>query len=116
MKTAIIAGVLVFASFACAGQAFGICPYYSNCINDLYGAGNPYKADGLMNPYSLYGSPYSNRSWTNPLQPNLRRYMTAKEAIEADSVRTLFTLIQFQILSDVIEIHILMKTRCVAMG
>ena len=66
MKTAMIAGILVFTSFALASQAFGICPYDLNCINNPYGAGNPYKADGLMNPYSLYGSPYSNRSWTNP--------------------------------------------------
>ena len=66
MKTAMIAGILVFTSFALAGQAFGICPYDLNCINNPYGAGNPYKVDGLMNPYSLYGSPYSNRSWTNP--------------------------------------------------
>ena len=109
MKTAMIAGILAIASFALAGPAFGICPYDLNCINNPYGAGNPYKVDGLMNPYSLYGSPYSNRSWTTPLQPNHRRYMTAKETIEADSVRTLFTPIQFQILSDVMEIHILMK-------
>ena len=66
MKTAMIAGILVFTSFALAGPAFGICPYDLNCINNPYGAGNPYKVDGLMNPYSLYGSPYSNRSWTNP--------------------------------------------------
>ena len=66
MKTAMIAGILVFTSFALAGQAFGVCPYDLNCINNPYGAGNPYKVDGLMNPYSLYGSPYSNRSWTNP--------------------------------------------------
>ena len=66
MKTAMIAGILAFTSFALAGQAFGICPYDLNCINNPYGAGNPHKVDGLMNPYSLYGSPYSNRSWTNP--------------------------------------------------
>ena len=66
MKTAMIAGILAITSFALAGPAFGICPYDLNCINNPYGAGNPYKVDGLMNPYSLYGSPYSNRSWTNP--------------------------------------------------
>jgi len=26
----------------------------------------PMESDGLMNPYSEYGSPYSNKSWTNP--------------------------------------------------
>ena len=66
MKTAMIAGILAITLFALAGPAFGICPYDLNCINNPYGAGNPYKADGLMNPYSPYGSPYSNRSWTNP--------------------------------------------------
>ena len=66
MKTAMIAGKLAITSFALAGQAFGICPYDFNCINNPYGAGNPYKVDGLMNSYSLYGSPYSNRSWTDP--------------------------------------------------
>ena len=66
MKTAMAAGILAIMSFAFAGPAFGICPYDLNCINNPYGAGNPYKVDGLMNPYSLYGSPYSNRSWTNP--------------------------------------------------
>ena len=47
-------------------QAFAVCPYDPNCINNPYGAGSPYKADGLKNPYSQYGSPYSNKSWTNP--------------------------------------------------
>lgn len=44
----------------------GPCPYAPNCLNNPYGAGSPYKADGLMNPYSRYGSRYSNQSWTNP--------------------------------------------------
>src|SRR5262245_39580779 len=42
------------------------CPYDPRCLDNPYGAGSPYKADGLMNPYSQYGSPYSNKSWTNP--------------------------------------------------
>ena len=42
------------------------CPYDPRCLNNPYGAGSPYKADGLMNPYSPYGSPYSNKSHTNP--------------------------------------------------
>ena len=46
--------------------AWAVCPYDPNCIDNPYGAGNPYKPDGLMNPYSPYGSPYSNKSWTNP--------------------------------------------------
>ena len=40
--------------------------YDPNSLANPYGAGSPYKANGLMNPYSQYGSPYSNKSWTNP--------------------------------------------------
>jgi hypothetical protein len=40
--------------------------YDPNSLANPYGAGSPYKADGLMNPYSQYGSPYSNKSWRNP--------------------------------------------------
>jgi hypothetical protein len=40
--------------------------YAPNSLANPYGAGSPYKADGLMNPYSRYGSPYSNQSWRNP--------------------------------------------------
>lgn len=42
------------------------CPYDPDCLSNPYGAGSPYKSDGLMNPYSQYGSPYSDKSWTNP--------------------------------------------------
>lgn len=42
------------------------CPYDPRCLNNPYGAGNPFKGDGLMNPSSEYGSPYSDKSWTNP--------------------------------------------------
>ena len=38
----------------------------SNSLSNPYGAGSPYKSDGLKNPYSSYGSPYSNYSATNP--------------------------------------------------
>ncbi len=55
---------------ACAAlvtpSAFAVCPYDQNCLNNPYGAGSPYKANGLKNPYSQYGSPYSNKSATNP--------------------------------------------------
>jgi hypothetical protein len=46
--------------------AFNVSRYDPASLANPYGAGNPYKGDGLMNPYSLYGSPYSNKSWTNP--------------------------------------------------
>lgn len=57
-----IVGAIVFAAGAFAQN----CPYGQDCLDNPYGAGSPYKSDGLMNPYSQYGSPYSNRSWTNP--------------------------------------------------
>jgi hypothetical protein len=41
------------------------CPYGPRCLNNAYQAGSPYKSDGLMNPYSQYGSPY-NESWAAP--------------------------------------------------
>lgn len=47
-------------------SAHTACPYDVNCLNNPYGAGSSYKADGLMNPYSANGSQYSNKSWTNP--------------------------------------------------
>lgn len=49
------------------------CPYDSRCLNNPYGAGSPYKANGLMNPYSQNGSTYSNKSWTNPYATNAPR-------------------------------------------
>ena len=43
-----------------------VTSYDPNSLANPYGAGSPYKADGLMNPYSQYGSPYSSKSWRNP--------------------------------------------------
>ena len=51
---------------AITSSAQAVCPYDSNCLDNPYGAGSPYKSDGLKNPYSDYGSPYSNKSWNNP--------------------------------------------------
>ena len=49
------------------------CPADPRCLNNPYGAGNPYKGDGLMNPYSEHGSRYSDKSWTNPNANNTPR-------------------------------------------
>lgn len=46
--------------------ALGVNRYNPDSLANPYGAGSPYKVDGLMNPYSQYGSPYSNKSWRNP--------------------------------------------------
>lgn len=52
---------------ALATQASAACNSFDpNCLSNPYGAGSPYKPNGLMNPYSERGSPYSNKSWTNP--------------------------------------------------
>lgn len=43
-----------------------VTSYNPDSLANPYGAGSPYKAGGLMNPYSRYGSPYSSQSWRNP--------------------------------------------------
>lgn len=63
MPPAVVAVLIVGLALAAHGQN---CPHDRRCLNNPYGAGSPYKPDGLMNPYSPYGSPYSNKSWTNP--------------------------------------------------
>ncbi len=54
------------------------CAYDPRCLNNPYGAGNPYKPDGIMNPYSQYGSPYSNKSHTNPYATDATRVYDQK--------------------------------------
>jgi len=46
--------------------AFRANSYDQDSLANPYGAGSPYGYDGLMNPYSQYGSRYGNRSWRNP--------------------------------------------------
>lgn len=58
--------LFILLILAIPSLSFAVCPYDLNCLNNPYGAGSPYKSDGLMNPYSPNGSPYSNKSWTNP--------------------------------------------------
>lgn len=67
LRRVFVGGTLVGAMLLGAAQlTFAACPFDPNCLSNPYGAGSPYKADGLMNQYSPYGSPYSNKSWTNP--------------------------------------------------
>lgn len=69
MENAMNTKSLIYAALLMAllpGTAPAVCPYDPSCLDNPYGAGSPYKADGLMNPYSQYGSKYSNRSWRNP--------------------------------------------------
>ena len=62
---AIIISFMLFST-----MVFAVCPYDIDCIDNPYGAGSPYKSDGLLNPYSKYGNKYSNDSWTNPYANN----------------------------------------------
>lgn len=56
----------LMVALAIASEASAqVCPYDPRCLNNPYGAGSPYKPDGLMNRYSPYGNPHSNKSWTN---------------------------------------------------
>jgi len=41
-------------------------PYNPDSTSNPFGAGSPFKSDGLNNPFSPYGSPFSNQSATNP--------------------------------------------------
>jgi hypothetical protein len=38
-----------------------------------FGAGSPFKSDGINNPFSPYGSPFSNQSATNPFATDAPR-------------------------------------------
>ena len=44
--------------------------FHPNSLANPFGAGSQFKADGLMNPFSQYGSQFSNKSWTNPFATN----------------------------------------------
>jgi hypothetical protein len=48
-------------------------PYNPDSTSNSFGAGSPFKADGLNNPFSPYGSPFSNQSTTNPFATDAPR-------------------------------------------
>jgi len=62
----VLLSTLLFLSLLVSHAFAGCSQYDPNCLSNPYGAGSPYKADGLMNPYSQNGSKFSNKSWTNP--------------------------------------------------
>jgi hypothetical protein len=66
MRTLLLFGLLVLAS----GVQAQTCPHDPRCLDNPYGAGNPYKPDGFRNPYSSNGSQYSNTSPNNPYATN----------------------------------------------
>ena len=41
-------------------------PSNPDSTSNPFGAGSPFKSDGLKHPFSPYGSPYSNQSATDP--------------------------------------------------
>lgn len=50
----------------------------SDSLGNEYGAGSEYKSDGLFNPYSKYGSPYSSTSAFNSYATNHPRFYVRK--------------------------------------
>ena len=58
-------------------------PFNPDSTSNSFGAGSPFKPDGLNNPFSPYGSPFSNQSATNPLPPTRLGSMTSRETIAA---------------------------------
>jgi hypothetical protein len=41
-------------------------PFNPDSTSNPFGAGSPFKSDGLKHPFSPYGNPYSNQSATDP--------------------------------------------------
>ena len=48
-------------------------PYNPDSTSNPFGAGSPFKSDGINNPFSPYGSPFSNQSATNPFATDAPR-------------------------------------------
>jgi len=48
-------------------------PFNPDSTSNPFGAGSLFKADGLNNPFSPYGSPFSNQSATNPFATDAPR-------------------------------------------
>lgn len=48
-------------------------PYQQNSTANPYGAGSPYALNGINNPYSPFGSPFSNQSARNPFATDAPR-------------------------------------------
>ena len=48
-------------------------PFNPESTANLFGAGSSFKPDGLNNPFSPYGSPFSNQSATNPFATDAPR-------------------------------------------
>ena len=60
-------------AFAQSGQYLGNLsanPYDPDSTSNRFGAGSPYNPDSINNEFGQYGSPFSNKSATNPYATN----------------------------------------------
>ena len=69
LRTLAIAASLMLSQAAAAQTHLGNLsanPHDPDSVANPYGAGSRYAANSIYNPYGQYGSPYSNRSVSNP--------------------------------------------------
>jgi hypothetical protein len=50
-------------------------PFNPDSTSNPFGAGSAFKSDGINNPFSPYGSPYSNQSAPNPFTTDAPRLL-----------------------------------------
>ena len=50
-------------------------PFNPASTSNPFGAGSPFKSDGINNPFSPYGSPFSNQSAMNPFATDAPRLL-----------------------------------------
>ena len=65
----ILTAIMMFGSVPVFAEQFlgnlSANPYDQDSTSNKFGAGSTFKSDGINNPYSRYGSPYSNQSATD---------------------------------------------------
>jgi hypothetical protein len=70
MKPIVLALVVSLLAPAASGQTYlgqlSSNPFDPDSVANELGAGSPYRAESIKNPYGVYGSPYSARSVSNP--------------------------------------------------
>ena len=68
---AILLSVTYLPLTVSAQEKAGNCSKFDpDCINNPFGAGSPFKNNGINNPFSDRGSPFSNKSAKNPYATN----------------------------------------------
>lgn len=53
-------------------------PYYFESTSNPFGKGSPFMSNGINNPFSPYGSPFSNRSGTNAFATDAPRLYASR--------------------------------------